>query len=60
MQVALDCERVGPIRNSSTEHTTVELLPAERLHDVLREGAIDHALVVAALYAWELWRRGSR
>jgi len=57
MQVALDCERAGPIRNSSTEHTTVELLPAERLPEVLRAGGIDHALVVAALYAWELWRR---
>lgn len=60
MQVALECERVGPIQNSSTEHTTVELLPSARLPEVLRSGAIDHALVVAALYAWELWRRDSR
>jgi 8-oxo-dGTP pyrophosphatase MutT (NUDIX family) len=60
MQVALDCERVGPVRNSSTEHTTVELLPAERLQDVLLAGGIDHALVVATLYAWELWRRTDR
>lgn len=54
--VALDCERAGEIQNSSTEHTVVDLLPVARLPEVLREGAIDHALVVAALYAWELWR----
>jgi ADP-ribose pyrophosphatase len=60
MQVALECEQVGPIQNSSTEHTTVELLPSARLPEVLRSGGIDHALVVAALYAWELWRRDSR
>ena len=32
-------------------------IPAARLPEVLRTGGIDHALVVAALYAWELWRR---
>jgi 8-oxo-dGTP pyrophosphatase MutT (NUDIX family) len=56
MAVALDCERVGPIQNSNTEETAVELLPLADLPDVLRSGGIDHALVVAALYAFELWR----
>lgn len=56
MQVAEDCERVADIRNSATEETTVELLPLADLPEILRSGGIDHALVVAALYAFELWR----
>ena len=56
MQLALDCERVAEIQNTSTEETAVELLPLADLHDVVRAGAIDHALVVAALYSFELWR----
>ncbi|MBJ18940.1 MAG: NUDIX hydrolase [bacterium] len=56
MQVALDCEVGGEIQNSATEETTVELLPLADLSEVLRSGGIDHALVVAALYSFELWR----
>ena len=57
MQVALDCVQEQEIQNTSTEHTTVELLPLAELPGVLRAGGIDHALVVAALYAFDLWRR---
>ena len=57
MQVALDCVQEQEIQNTSTEHTMVELLPLAELPEVLREGGIDHALVVAALYAFDLWRR---
>jgi ADP-ribose pyrophosphatase len=60
MQVALDCEVEGSIENSATEETTVELLPLAALPQVLRRGGIDHALVVAALYAFDLWRRETR
>ena len=60
MQVALDCEVEGSIENSATEETTVELLPLAALPQVLRSGGIDHALVVAALYAFDLWRRETR
>jgi 8-oxo-dGTP pyrophosphatase MutT (NUDIX family) len=56
MQVALDCVPTGAIQNSATEETLVELVPRAALHDLLRRGAVDHALVVAALYAFELWR----
>lgn len=56
MEVALDCERVAEIQNTSTEETSVELLPLAKLHDAVRAGEIDHALVVAALYSFELWR----
>lgn len=56
MQVALDCVAAAEIQNSATEQTQVALVPLIRLPELLREGAIDHALVVAALYAFELWR----
>jgi 8-oxo-dGTP pyrophosphatase MutT (NUDIX family) len=56
MKAALGCEAVAPLRNGPTEETVVELLPWSALHDAVRQGAIDHALVVAALYAYELWR----
>lgn len=57
MWVALDCESVAPIRNSSTEETIVERLPLRELGATVRAGRIDHALVVATLYAFELWRQ---
>ena len=50
----------GEIQNSATEETTVELLPLASLPEVLRNGEIDHALVVAALYAFDLWQRERR
>ena len=56
MQVALDCTPATAIQNSATEETLVELVPLASVHDLLRRGAIDHALVVAALYAFDLWR----
>ena len=56
MQVALDCVAAAAIQNSATEETQVELVPRVRLPELLRGGVIDHALVVAALYAFELWR----
>lgn len=56
MQVALDCVPAAAIQNSATEETQLELVPRTALHDLLRSGGIDHALVVAALYAYELWR----
>ncbi|MBK7949905.1 MAG: NUDIX hydrolase [Deltaproteobacteria bacterium] len=56
MQVALDCVPAAEIQNSATEETLVELVPLASLPELLRRGAIDHALVVAALYAFDLWR----
>jgi 8-oxo-dGTP pyrophosphatase MutT (NUDIX family) len=56
MQVALGCEAVSEIQNSATEETIVELLPLADLAATIRAGGIDHALVVAALYSFELWR----
>jgi 8-oxo-dGTP pyrophosphatase MutT (NUDIX family) len=48
--LARDCDRVGEIANTSTEHTEVELVHLDRLPEMLRSGEIDHALVVATLW----------
>ncbi len=52
--VARGCRRVGEIRNSGMEETSVELVALDHLRRRVREGHVDHALVVAALYRWEL------
>ena len=56
---ALGAERVAEIQNGHTEQTVVELLPRRELHAALRGGRISSALVVAALYWFELYERGS-
>ncbi len=50
---------VAAIQNSATEETVVELVPAAELPRLLASGAIDHALVVAALYGYALRGRGA-
>ena len=52
--LARGVERVAEILNGHTEETAVELLPRAALHDTLREGRITSALVIAALYWFEL------
>src|SRR5262245_33819391 len=54
---ALGAEKVAEIQNGHTEETVVELLPRAELHDALRGGRISSALVIAALYWFELWER---
>jgi hypothetical protein len=56
---ALGAEKVAEIQNGHTEETVVELLPRAELHEALRAGRISSALVVAALYWFELYERGS-
>jgi 8-oxo-dGTP pyrophosphatase MutT (NUDIX family) len=51
---AFGVEKVADIRNGLTEETVVELLPRASLHAALREGWISSALVIAALYWFEL------
>lgn len=57
--VARGCERVGDIQNSGHEETHVELVPLAELRSRVLEGRIDHALVVAALYRFELEESGA-
>jgi ADP-ribose pyrophosphatase len=52
--LATGCEHVAPIRRESTEDTYVELVASTDVRARVRAGDIDHALVVAALYWWEL------
>ena len=47
--VARGARRVAEVANDHTEETYVELVPASALGRLVREGAIDHALVVAAV-----------
>ena len=56
--VAHRVDRVAPIRNEGSEETVVELVPRRDVHDLLRRGVISHALVVAALYWFDLARVG--
>jgi 8-oxo-dGTP pyrophosphatase MutT (NUDIX family) len=46
--------RVAEIQNTRLEETSVELVSAADIPGHLREGRIDHALVVAALYWYAL------
>jgi 8-oxo-dGTP pyrophosphatase MutT (NUDIX family) len=50
------CQRVGEVVNEGTEETVVELVSPLALRRLLREGRIDHALVMAALLYFDLER----
>lgn len=55
--LAPDVEAAGPVENPELEETVVELVPEAEVRERLHRGEIDHALVVAALYRWELAER---
>lgn len=44
---------VAEIQNEGAEETSVEVVSSARLNDYVACGAIDHALVIAALFWWE-------
>jgi ADP-ribose diphosphatase len=48
--LARDVEKVGEIQNTATEHTEVELVPIDRIADLLRSGGVDHSLVASTLW----------
>jgi 8-oxo-dGTP pyrophosphatase MutT (NUDIX family) len=48
------CERVAEVANENTEETVVELVAPAALRRLLREGRIDHGLVMASLYFFDL------
>jgi 8-oxo-dGTP pyrophosphatase MutT (NUDIX family) len=45
---------VREVRNESTEETHVELVPLAALREEMRAGRVDHALVIAVAYLYEL------
>jgi ADP-ribose pyrophosphatase len=51
---AFDVRRVGEIQNSPSEETMVQLISRASIRDRLLSGEIRHALVVTALYWFEL------
>ena len=57
--VAKECERVGEIRNEGNEETVVELVSETELRRLVREGVVDHALVLAGLFHLELDRESA-
>jgi 8-oxo-dGTP pyrophosphatase MutT (NUDIX family) len=48
--VAHDCERVAEIDNGDHEETVVEIVARDALREAVRDGRVDHALVIAALH----------
>ncbi len=56
--VARGVRRVAEIQNGQTEETVVELIPRSKLRAHAREGRISSALVIAALYWFELHASG--
>ena len=58
--LAPDVVRVAEIQNTQLEETSVELVPMAEIPDQLRQGRIDHALVVAALYWYVLSKQARR
>lgn len=50
--LALGCRRVGALQQDLGEDIEVELVPAAQLDELVRTGAIDHALVLAAIAFW--------
>jgi 8-oxo-dGTP pyrophosphatase MutT (NUDIX family) len=55
--VARGCEPVAEVSNEGNEETVVELVPRAAIPRLVREGSIDHALVLAGLYYLELSER---
>ncbi|MEW6434480.1 MAG: NUDIX hydrolase [Myxococcota bacterium] len=53
--VAFDCEQIHAGRQDASEDIRVELVPRAELKRLVREGAITHALVLAALL-YDSWR----
>ena len=54
--LASGLERVGDPSNPGTEETVVELVPEPAVRALVREGEIDHALVIAAFHFLDLYR----
>ena len=52
--LARGATRVREVRNESTEETHVELLPLAALREEVRAGRVNHALVIAVAYLYEL------
>ena len=52
------CRCVHPVEFDHGEDLTTRLVPVAEVERLVADGKISHALVVVALYHFELWRRG--
>lgn len=52
--LAKDCVRVGDLQQDAGEDIEVVTMPLEQVRARVRDGSIDHALVLAGLYYFEL------
>ena len=52
--LGLGAQRVAEVYNQGAEETVVKLVPQRELRRLVREGAVDHALVLAALFYFDL------
>jgi 8-oxo-dGTP pyrophosphatase MutT (NUDIX family) len=52
--LARGARKVNEVRNESTEETHVELVPLARMREEVRAGRVEHALVIAVAYLYEL------
>jgi ADP-ribose diphosphatase len=52
--LARGAQRVREVQNESTEETHVELVPLAALREEVRAGRVNHALVIAVAYLFEL------
>ncbi len=55
--LALGAERVADVQNTEFEETHVELVPRAEIPRRVRAGDVDHALVLAGLYWFEIAER---
>jgi len=53
--VAKGCELVAEVANDEREETIVELVPRRKLRELVLEGKVDHALVLATLHLLDLY-----
>ncbi len=55
-----NCRCAHPLELDGTEDLRTQLVPVAELPALVAAGKIRHSLVAAALYHFELWRRGLR
>ena len=55
--LASGCERVAEIQNEGAEETHLALVPRSEIPERVAAGEVDHALVLAGLYFWEIGSR---
>ncbi len=55
-----NCQSKHPLKFDSGEDLITHLVPISDLNRLVAEGKIKHSLVVAALFHFDLWRRGHK